>query len=78
MKEIFGHIAPFKAEDVGKWVGKRATHALALRWSPWVNIVESKCECKPRDFSCNILMVDRLRFPGVHLERQSVCNKSRS
>jgi hypothetical protein len=44
-REIVGHIAPFDAKEVVKWLGKgRVTHAQALRWSPWVHAVERKCE----------------------------------
>jgi hypothetical protein len=47
-KEIVGHIAPFDAKEVTKWLGKgRVTHAQALRWSPWVYAGERKCEYSP-------------------------------
>lgn len=38
-------LKPFPARYVAKYIGTRATHFKALRWSPWRQCDKKKCEC---------------------------------
>jgi len=45
MQEFVTVHKPFPTSFVAKYMGKRATYFQALRWSPWRQCSEKKCEC---------------------------------